>query len=251
MAHAAVGSRWQLERLGYFIVDQDSKPGSLVLNRIISLRDDKVAATTSATTSERKENAKAKTRPKSKSPQEYRAEARARDLDLADAFLKAQAMGLSNEQADLVTGDRVTAQLFLETARATTDAPLVAKWLINELPRALGDKELTDAGLDAARFAELITLLRDGTITPAGGKTVLAQMVETGKRAGELAAGQATSTIDLGPAVDAVIAANPDKAAQYKAGKTGLLGFFVGQVMKSAPNADAAAVNRVVRERLG
>jgi Asp-tRNA(Asn)/Glu-tRNA(Gln) amidotransferase B subunit len=55
----------------------------------------------------------------------------------------------------------------------------------------------------------------------------------------------------VGSAVDAVIAANPDTAAQYKAGKTGLLGFFVGQVMKSAPGADAAAVNRVVRERLG
>jgi Asp-tRNA(Asn)/Glu-tRNA(Gln) amidotransferase B subunit len=55
----------------------------------------------------------------------------------------------------------------------------------------------------------------------------------------------------VGSAVDAVIAANPDKAAQYKAGKTGLLGFFVGQVMKSTPNADAAAVNAKLRERLG
>jgi len=48
-----------------------------------------------------------------------------------------------------------------------------------------------------------------------------------------------------------VIAANPDKVSQYKAGKTGLLGFFVGQVMKAAPGADAAAVNKVLRERLG
>jgi Asp-tRNA(Asn)/Glu-tRNA(Gln) amidotransferase B subunit len=48
-----------------------------------------------------------------------------------------------------------------------------------------------------------------------------------------------------------VIAANPEKAAQYKAGKTGLLGFFVGQVMKASPNADPAAVNQVVRQRLG
>ena len=47
-----------------------------------------------------------------------------------------------------------------------------------------------------------------------------------------------------------MIAANPDKAAQYKAGKTGLLGFFVGQVMKAAPGADAAAVNQAVRDRL-
>jgi len=47
-----------------------------------------------------------------------------------------------------------------------------------------------------------------------------------------------------------VIAANPEKAAQYKAGKTGLLGFFVGQVMKAAPGADAAAVNVAVKGRL-
>ena len=55
---------------------------------------------------------------------------------------------------------------------------------------------------------------------------------------------------NLGAAVDAVLAANPDKAAQYKAGKTGLLGFFVGQVMKSTPGADAAAVNQALRDRL-
>jgi len=250
---AAIGSRWQLERVGYFIVDEDTKPGALVLNRIISLREDRSAAATTTTAPvEKKENVKAKTRPKSKSPAEYRAEARARDLDLAHAYLNAQAMGLSNDQADLLTGDRATAALFLETARATKDAALVAKWMINELPRALGGQELGDAGLDAARFGELIALLRDGTITPAVGKTVLAHMVQTGKRAGELAAGHtAAAPADLGTAVDAVIAANPDKAAQYKAGKTGLLGFFVGQVMKSTPNADAAAVNRVIRERLG
>jgi glutaminyl-tRNA synthetase len=252
LAKAAVGSRWQLERVGYFIVDEDSKPGALVLNRIITLRDDKVVEKVATAPAEKKENAKAKTRPKSKSPAEYRAEARARDAELAAAHGKAQEMGLSNEQADLLTGDRPTAALFLDTQQATGDAALVAKWIINELPRALGSKELGDAGLDAARFAELITLLRDGTITPAVGKSVLAQMITSGKGAHQLVAQHATAApADLGTAVDAVIAANPDKAAQYKAGKTGLLGFFVGQVMKSAPNADAAAVNRVVRERLG
>ena len=48
-----------------------------------------------------------------------------------------------------------------------------------------------------------------------------------------------------------MLAANTDKAAQYRAGKTGLLGFFVGQVMKAAPGSDAAAVNQVLRDRLG
>jgi glutaminyl-tRNA synthetase len=251
LAKAPVGSRWQLERVGYFVVDEDTRPGALVLNRIITLRDERPAVVTTAP-AERKENVKAKTRPKSKSPAEYRAEARARDLDLADTYLKAQGWGLSAEQADLVSGDRATAQLFRETANATGDPVLVAKWIINELPRALGDKELPDAGLDSPRFAELIALLRDGTVKPAVGKTVLAEMIRTGKRAAELAAPHTVAApADLGSAVDAVIAANPDKAAQYKAGKTGLLGFFVGQVMKTTPNADAAAVNQAVRERLG
>jgi len=261
LATAPTLSRWQLERVGYFVVDQDTSPRMLVLNRIISLRDDRITAATGTAAGSstakavgepvRKENVKATTRPKGKSPAEYRAEARNRDLDLADAYLKAQAMGLPNEQADLLTGDKPTAQLLLETVRAIGDAALVAKWMINELPRALGDKELAETKLDAARFGELVTLLREGKITPAVGKTVLAQMVQTGKPAHELAAAQtSTSTVDLGSAVDAVIAANPDKAAQYRAGKTGLLGFFVGQVMKSTPNADAAAVNRALLDRL-
>jgi len=75
-------------------------------------------------------------------------------------------------------------------------------------------------------------------------------MIATGKRLSEVELASAP-VVDLGATVEAVIAANPDKAAQYKAGKTGLLGFFVGQVMKSSPGADAAAVNQAVRDRLG
>ncbi|MEO8554913.1 MAG: glutamate--tRNA ligase family protein, partial [Kofleriaceae bacterium] len=236
LAHAAVGSRWQFERVGYFVVDQDSKPDALVVNRIITLRDDKRAE--AAPVIEKKVNAKAATRPKSKSPAEYRTEARVRDPMLAETYTKAQWYGLSLDQADLVAGDRATAELFTSASEATKAPELVAKWIINELPRALGAKELADSGLDPAQFAELVGLLRDGTVTAGVGKTVLAQMVATGRTARELAADiAATPATDLGTAIDAVIAANPDKAAQYKAGKTGLLGFFVGQVMKQSPGA--------------
>jgi glutaminyl-tRNA synthetase len=262
LANAEVGSRWQLERVGYFIVDPDSKPGALVLNRIITLRDERTvqlvgsagahAGMTGSLTVERKANPKKQSRPKSKSPAEYRAEARVRDPGLAAAYAEAQTLGLTAEQADLVSGDRATAALFVDTARATGAAGVVAKWMINELPRALAGRELADSGLTSARFAELVTLLEAGTLTPATGKTVLAQMIATGTPAGELAAALAgTPAADLGPAIDAVIAANPEKAAQYRAGKTGLLGFFVGQVMKATPGADAAAVNQALRERLG
>jgi glutaminyl-tRNA synthetase len=252
LATAEVGSRWQLERVGYFRVDEDSRPGAPVLNRIVTLREAKEPAKAAIVDdATKKENAKAKTRPKSKSPAEYRAEARVRHPELAAAFANAKALGLADDQADLLSGDATVAQLFEATAAATHLPDLVAKWLINELPRALGDRELADAGLDASRFAELIELLGSSAISATVGKAVLAEMIATGKRASELAANHAAAPAsDLAPAVDAVIAANPDKAAQYKAGKTGLLGFFVGQVMKATPNADAAAVNRAVRERL-
>ncbi|HSN27163.1 MAG TPA: glutamine--tRNA ligase/YqeY domain fusion protein, partial [Kofleriaceae bacterium] len=256
LAKAEIGSRWQLERVGYFRVDEDTTPGRLVLNRISTLREAPTAATgvaagtsTATAVGEKKENVKAKTRPKSKSPQEYRAEARARDPQLAGVFAEAKAMGLPDDQADLLSGDRATASLFSKTAKLVPGA-LVAKWVINELPRALAGKELTEELLTADAFGELLGKLDKGELTPAVGKTALAEMIASGKRVSQLTLTPA-KPVDLVGAIDAVIAANPDKAAQYKAGKTGLLGFFVGQVMKSSPGADAAAVNQAVRDRLG
>jgi Asp-tRNA(Asn)/Glu-tRNA(Gln) amidotransferase B subunit len=56
----------------------------------------------------------------------------------------------------------------------------------------------------------------------------------------------------IAPVVDQVIAANQAKADEYRAGKTGLLGMFVGQVMRqTGGKANPELVNRLVRERLG
>jgi glutaminyl-tRNA synthetase len=141
--------------------------------------------------------------------------------------------------------------LFIETAKATGAAELTAKWMINDLPRALAGKELASAGLEPLRFVELMMLVQSRELTASAAKTVLADMIATGKHARELATARATPASDLRATVEAVITANSEKAAEYKAGRTGLLGFFVGQVMKATPNADPAAVNRAVRERLG
>jgi glutaminyl-tRNA synthetase len=265
LASAAIGSRWQLERVGYFAVDQDTRPGALVINRIVTLRDSYAEAQPArperSENSERPEksgkpeSAKAKTRPKSKSPVEYRAEARARDPELAAAHDKIASMaGISAEYADLLSGDVATARLFLGAADAVGHAAVAAKWIVNELPRALAGKELADAGLDAPRFAELLDALGAERISATAAKQALAEMISTGKRLSELdvaKTGGQVSAGDLTAQIEAVLAANADKAAQYRAGKTGLLGFFVGQVMKSVPGADAAEVNKELRARLG
>jgi glutaminyl-tRNA synthetase len=258
LASAAIGSRWQFERVGYFAIDEDSRPGQLVLNRIITLRDTydkKPEAVAAEPAAEKKENAKAKTRPKSKSPIEYRAEARARDPELAAAHAKAAAL-VAADAADLLTGDLPTARLFLAAAERAKPQT-AAKWIINELPRALaelpGDAAAAAAieRISASELGALLAAIDDGSLPTSAAKSVLVELVRTGKPFTELRASAAAPTADLGAAIDAVLAANADKAAQYRAGKTGLLGFFVGQVMKSAPGSDAAAVNKVLRERLG
>jgi len=256
LAGAAVGSRWQLERVGYFSVDEDARPGALVLNRIVTLREShRLAAEPGAFSSispepvaEKKENAKAKTRPKSKSPAEYRAEARARDADLAAAYAGASAL-MGDESADLLTADRASPQLFLAVAKRARPET-AAKWIINDLPRALADAPDGLARLAPAELGALLAAVDDGSLPTSTAKLVLTELVRTGKPFAELRAEAAAPVADLGAAIDAVIAANPDKATQYKAGKTGLLGFFVGQVMKAAPGADAAAVNKLLRDRL-
>ncbi|MGE0397866.1 MAG: glutamine--tRNA ligase/YqeY domain fusion protein [Kofleriaceae bacterium] len=249
LANAPVGSRWQFERVGYFTVDEDSRPGALVVNRTITLRDAKVEKTDAKSETKVQKNPKAQSRPKGKSPAEYRAEARVRDPSLQAAF-DAWKVEIGEEYADLLSGDVATKDLFT-TASASVDKALAAKWMVNELPRALGDREIAslDAGF-ANQLGELLAAVEKSELSPTAGKTVLAEMARTGKPFSELRSTASAPAVDLGAAIDAVIAANPDKAAQYKAGKTGLLGFFVGQVMKASPNADASAVNRAVRERL-
>ena len=259
LASASVGSRWQLERVGYFVVDEDTKPGSLVLNRIVTLRDsyaEKRPTAGAEPATERKENVKAKTRPKSKSPKEYRAEARARDPELAAAYEKISTMeGVTADGADLLAADRVIAALFLDTTAKVGFPEVTAKWMINELPRALAGKELADADLDAARFSELIARVAAHTLPAAAAKQALSDMIATGKRVDELVLaeqpGGAVSAADLAAKAEQLLAAHSDKAAQVKAGKTGLLGFFVGQLLKAAPGADPKDVNQVLRERLG
>jgi Asp-tRNA(Asn)/Glu-tRNA(Gln) amidotransferase B subunit len=105
--------------------------------------------------------------------------------------------------------------------------------------------------VSSAELGAMLAAVDDGSLSSSAAKGVLVELVRGGRSFTELRARAAAAPVaDLGAAIDAVIAANQDKAAQYKAGKTGLLGFFVGQVMKSAPGSDAAAVNKVLRERL-
>jgi glutaminyl-tRNA synthetase len=259
VAAAKAGDRFQFERVGYFAVDPDSKPGALVFNRIVTLREapaEKLAPIEPTTPRERPENAKAKTRPDRRSPAEYRAEARKRDATLAAAHARLEAAGLPADHADVLTGDRDTVAFFDAAVAAGASPVAAARWIVVELPRVVADRPLTELPFGGAALGALVTLAESGAVTAPVAKDVLAELATKGGDPKAIVASRGLDATLDASAVDAlvadVIARNPTKVAEYRGGKKGLLGFFVGQVVKAAGGkADPQLVNAAVARQLG
>jgi glutaminyl-tRNA synthetase len=262
LAEGEPGSRWQLERLGYFVFDaEDSRPGAAVLNRIVTLRDTWRDGAAAALQPEpeppaRQKSAKAKTRPPKKSRTEYRAEARLREPVLAERFSRwPAAFGLSEADADLLTGDLPTGDLFVAATAEGAPPAGVARWIINELPPALGDRELAESPITGEALGTLVKAVESGAIAGPAAKDVLAEMVERGGDPREIIAERGLAQVSdeqaIGVIVDEVLAANPDKVGLYRGGRTALLGFFVGQAIRASQGrANPQVVRRLLADRL-
>ncbi|MFP4004505.1 MAG: Asp-tRNA(Asn)/Glu-tRNA(Gln) amidotransferase subunit GatB [Alphaproteobacteria bacterium] len=164
--------------------------------------------------------------------------------------------GLSAYDAGVLAADRERAEFFEEAANGR-DAKLAANWVTGEFFAALNKAglEVADSPVSAAQLRALLGLIDDGTISGRIAKQVFEIMFETGgdpeKIVEEKGLKQVTDTGVIEKAVDEVIAANPDKVAEY-AEKPKVLGWFVGQVMKATGGkANPQAVNEMLRRKLG
>ena len=164
--------------------------------------------------------------------------------------------GLSAYDAAVLVADQETAAFF-ETVAAGRDAKLAANWMMGDFFAALNrtGRSIADSPVSAAALGQLLDLLADQTINGRIAKEVFEAMVETGEPPAAIVESkglrQVTDTGAIDQAVEAVLAANPDKLAEFKAGKDKLFGFFVGQVMKAmAGKGNPALVNDALRRRL-
>jgi aspartyl-tRNA(Asn)/glutamyl-tRNA(Gln) amidotransferase subunit B len=164
--------------------------------------------------------------------------------------------GLSAYDADVLVAEKETAAYYEEVAKGR-DAKAAANFVINELFGRLNKegKDISSSPVSAAQIGAIVDLIADGTIsgkiakdlfeivfTEGGDPRVLVE--ERGMR-------QVTDTGAIEAAVDAIIAANPDKVAQVQAKPT-MLGWFVGQVMKqTGGKANPQAVNDLLKGKLG
>ncbi len=163
---------------------------------------------------------------------------------------------LSFADASLLTRDRALAD-FYERAAAASNARGAVNWLKSELLR-----ELDAAGLEAdaspvspEELGALVRSIEEGKISGKQGKDVLVEMFKTGKGAGEVieeqGLAQVSDAAEIEKIITDVLASNQQQVEQYRAGKEGLFGFFVGQVMKvSKGKANPKVVNELLRERL-
>jgi aspartyl-tRNA(Asn)/glutamyl-tRNA(Gln) amidotransferase subunit B len=168
---------------------------------------------------------------------------------------------LSAYDADVLVAERESAEFFEAVVRGgrvgRRDAKTAANWVINELFGRL-NKEGRDIGtspVDAGQLGIIIDLLADGTISGKIAKDVFEIVWTEGGDPRQIvdARGlkQVTDTGEIERAVDAIIAANPDKVEQAKT-KPAVVGWFVGQVMKSSGGkANPQTVNTLLRQKLG
>jgi aspartyl-tRNA(Asn)/glutamyl-tRNA(Gln) amidotransferase subunit B len=196
---------------------------------------------------------------------------------------------LSPDLADVMTADRATAD-YLDAAYAEgRDMKGVAEWISTELFNLLRGKGLSveNSPVSAQQTGTLIDLIKQDTITRTNAKALYAEMFEVNygradqlppwgwqpnlpdlphphhvlpqdaptldftKMVDERGMRQVTDSGAIDAAIDAVLAAQADKVAEYRAGRDKLHGFFVGQVMRTTQGkANPALVNELLKKKL-
>jgi len=168
------------------------------------------------------------------------------------------ALGLSDYDAEVLTAERDMADYFEATVAAGADPKKAANWVQSELMR-----ELNQSGTLASRcpltppkLAGLIKLIDEDVISGKIAKQIFPELCATGLDPAEYVRDKGLAQISdssaLESAVDAVLAGNPAEVEAYRGGKTKLMGFFVGQIMKATKGqANPGLVNELLRKKLG
>ncbi len=164
--------------------------------------------------------------------------------------------GLSPDNAAVLVAEKETA-LFFERTATERDPRIVANWVIGDLFGALNRLGIgiEQSPVSAEQLGALIDLMTEGTISGRLAKDVFAEMVVSGADPTAIVEAkglrQVTDEGTIAAAIDAVLAAQAEKVAEYHAGRDKLYGFFVGQIMRATQGkANPALVNELLKKKL-
>jgi aspartyl-tRNA(Asn)/glutamyl-tRNA(Gln) amidotransferase subunit B len=165
--------------------------------------------------------------------------------------------GLREYDAEVLTLTRAMGDYFERAVKIAGDPRATANWVMGEfagLLKAEG-KDISESPVSAEHLGQLIALIAQNKISSKLGKEILPKMFASSDSPEAIMKREGLESISdetaLAKIVEDAIAANPKQHEQYRAGKTTVLAFFVGQVMKATRGqADPAAVNKLLREKL-
>lgn len=180
--------------------------------------------------------------------------------ELPDAKVKRfmDAYSLTFYEADLFCSDKVLASYYESTVKVAGDAKLSSSWIQTVVLKALNDNKISmkDFTISPQLLSELLLLIKDGSINQNTGKDVFDEMLKTGKPAKVIVEEKGLSQIHdeglIDKIVEEVIKECTAQVEQYRSGKTAVMGFLVGMVMKkSGGKAKPAVVNELLKKKLG
>ena len=165
--------------------------------------------------------------------------------------------GLSDYDAKVLTLTASTAAYFESAVRAAGNPKATSNWVQGELMGALNaaGKSIDESPVGAAELGELVALVNKGTLSGKLAKEVFAKMFETGKTAPEIIEAEGLRQIsdagELEQIISEILARSERQVEQYRGGKKGVIGYFVGQVMKATRGqANPKLVNQLLRAAL-
>jgi aspartyl-tRNA(Asn)/glutamyl-tRNA(Gln) amidotransferase subunit B len=184
------------------------------------------------------------------------------ELPMARRDRYERAFGLPRYDADVLTSEKAYADYFDAVVAALPEGAESAKtagnWVMTEVLRAAAEQKIDVAALPVppGNLAAMIGLMRDGTISSKIAKEVFAEMLSTGENPSAVVRRKGLVQISdesaIRKAVEEVVARSAAQVEKYRAGNAGILGYFVGEVMKATKGkANPGIVNDLLKEILG
>ncbi len=165
--------------------------------------------------------------------------------------------GIPDYDAEILTSTRAIADYYEKCVQLFPEAKTVSNWIMGDLLRELkrDEKEINQCPVTPGHLAEMLSMIKAGTISGKIAKDVFEEMYRTGEKPGKIVLEKGLVQIldreEIEKAIDKAMESNPKQVEDYRKGKERLFGFFVGEVMKQTRGkANPQLVNELLKKKL-